>query len=99
MTRNELLARMGLTEKQLMELLHKFRHFYKSLDPKQKSVVKHSLPTLEAAAKSFGPDVTVDDLHELFGTDETDGPFGSNVAENQPNQGGNQTGSGTGTNK
>lgn len=85
MNRSEMLKRMGLSEQELKELLEHFRHFYKRLNDRQKAVVRRSLPTLEQAAKSFGPDVTSGQMQELFDADDNGGTFNSEIAGNQPN--------------
>lgn len=85
MTHKEMLKRMGLTEEEFRDLLTKFRHFYDLLNANQKAVVTRSLPTLEAAARSFGPDVSVEDMQELLGADAAGGVFGSNVLGQQTN--------------
>ena len=66
MTHDEMLKKMHLTDGELRDLLRKFHSFFKSLDKQQQAVVKYSLPKLERAAKTFGPDVTPDNLEDLL---------------------------------
>ena len=66
MTQEELLKELGLSHKELQELLAKIGTFLASLDERQQAVVKRSLPPLADAVKTFGPDVSADDLRKLF---------------------------------
>jgi hypothetical protein len=77
MTRDEMLNRMKLSDEELKDLLQKFKTFENSLNEHQRAVVRHSLPKPSAAAKTFGADVTADDLKALFGTDSTTVSFGA----------------------
>jgi hypothetical protein len=92
MTREEMLKRMRLTEEELHHLLKAFRKFYTSLNQRQQAVVKRSLPSLDQAAKSFGPDVKPPDIVRLFDTDNSGGSFNSEIGELQPNGDGNGNG-------
>lgn len=65
MTRDEMLAKMHLNDKQLRELLKKFLAFYHSLDKDQQRVMQRSMLPLAQAARTFGPDVTVGDIEKL----------------------------------
>jgi hypothetical protein len=85
MDRKEMLKRMGLSEPELKDLLAHFRHFYSHLNERQKKVVRRSLPSLEQAAKTFGPGVSPDQMQELFDADSGGGTFNSEIAGNQVN--------------
>lgn len=80
MTRDEMLKRMGLTSDGLNDLLKQYREFHDKLKPEQQSVLKRSLPSLEDAAKSFGPDVTPKDLQDLFDPTSSGAMFSMYVA-------------------
>jgi hypothetical protein len=80
MTRDEMHARLGLSPKDLTDLLNKYRDFHKGLSDAQKAVVTRSLPSIEDAMKSFGPDVTPEDLQSLFDPDSTGAMFSMYVA-------------------
>lgn len=67
MNRDEMLKKLRLTEAQYRDLMAKYVTFCKSLDNSQKRVVRHNMPKLEKAAKSFGPDVTVEDFKKFCG--------------------------------
>jgi len=67
MSHEEMLKKLGLTEAQHRDLMTKLLHFCRSLDDSQKKVVKDNLPTLEEAARSFGPDVSVEDFKKFCG--------------------------------
>jgi hypothetical protein len=86
MTRSEMLKKMGLKDEELKDLMQKFRNFKDTLNAHQLRVVTRSLPTVTAAAKTFGDDVTAEDLQQLFGTDATSGSFGAHGLNNGPNQ-------------
>lgn len=79
-TREELLRRLGLTDKELRDFLSKFMAFYRSLNEPQKRVIERTLPTLEQAARSFGPDVTVQDIEALVGSEVPGGSSGCVIA-------------------
>jgi hypothetical protein len=68
MNRDGLLEKLQLKDPQLKDLLKKFKeNFYDELDDEQRTVVRRSLPSLHEALTWLGPDVTVDQLRELFG--------------------------------
>jgi hypothetical protein len=67
MTRDELLEKLKLTDRQLKDLLAKFEAFQNDLDADQLKVLKRSLPTLCEALSWLGPHATEDQLRELFG--------------------------------
>lgn len=91
MTRNEMLKRMGLREDQLIHLLESFSRFYNSLDAAQKKVVNRSLPTLERAAKTFGPDVNPVEIQKYFDTNASGATFNSEMGELESNRGSSDT--------
>jgi hypothetical protein len=67
MSHDEMIRRLGLKDQQdLKDLLSKYTTFVKGLSPAQQLVLKRSLPSVEEAAASFGPDVTADDLQKFF---------------------------------
>lgn len=68
MNRDEMLRKLGLTDAQYRDLMGKLLTFCQSLDDSQKRVVRHNLPNLEEAARSFGPDVSVEDFKRFCGT-------------------------------
>lgn len=70
MDRQRLLKRLKLTQHELDDLLNKWRHFTKSLNPAQRRVIDVSLPSKETALKTFGSDCSEQDLLDLFGSDE-----------------------------
>lgn len=80
MTRDEMLRRLGLTELELEDLLDKYRQFHKSLSDRQRVVMTRSLPSVEEAIRSFGPDVTVDDMQILLDPNSTGAMFSMYVA-------------------
>ena len=86
MTRDEMLKRMKLTDEELKDLIHKCKNFHNSLNEHQRAVVTHSLPTVTAAAKTFGPDVTAEDLKKNLGIDFTAGAFGASGIEEIENK-------------
>jgi hypothetical protein len=67
MNHDEMLRKLGLTEAQYRDLMDKFLKFCQGLDEDQKKLVRHNLPSLEQAAKSFGPDVSVEDFKKFVG--------------------------------
>lgn len=74
MTREEMLKRLGVTEAELRDFLHRFSQFAASLDPKQRAMLERSMPSMEEARKAFGPDVSEEDLLKLFGGGRMDTP-------------------------
>lgn len=67
MTREEMLKKLRLTEAEYTDLISQFLKFTGNLDEAQKRVVRHNMPKLEKAARSFGPDVTVEDFKKFCG--------------------------------
>jgi hypothetical protein len=65
MTRDEMLQKMGLSDQDHKELLVKFAAFHASLKPSQQEVLMRSMLPLDQAAKSFGPNVTVEHLQAI----------------------------------
>jgi hypothetical protein len=74
MNREELLHELGLSSVQLEDLLRKFRALLTSLDERQQTVVRRSLPTMAEALTALGTDVTPDDLQKLFRHDSNETP-------------------------
>lgn len=66
MTNDEMLAQLGLTMDQLLDLLQKLSNFVKNLDSAQLAVVLSSMPTLTQAAALFGPYTSAGDLQRLL---------------------------------
>jgi hypothetical protein len=66
MTHPEMLKKLGLSAEEHKELMSKFSTFYSSLSESQKTVVRHTMPSAEQAAKSFGPGVTVEHVQSLY---------------------------------
>lgn len=62
MTREEMLKKSGLTEKEFKDLVEKFKKFLNSLDTAQRAAVDRWLPSAEKIAASFGPALTVEQL-------------------------------------
>lgn len=67
MTHREMIAKLGLTEAQYRDLMANFLTFCRTLDDAQKRVVRHNMPKLEEAARSLGPDVSVEDFQKFCG--------------------------------
>lgn len=65
MDKQEMLGKLGLSEDEYKKLLTKFATFFNSLEDNQKRVINNWLPHLDEIAKSFGPDVTVEQLKKL----------------------------------
>lgn len=66
MSHDEMLSRMGLSSTDLPDLMSKYKSFMDGLSDAQKLVIQRSLPSVEEATASFGPDVTADDLQKFF---------------------------------
>ncbi len=67
MNREQMLAQLGLTSDEFTDLLQKYETFVNSLNESQKTVLAQSIPSLDAAAASFGGNVTPSDLEGIFG--------------------------------
>lgn len=80
MSRDEMLNRLGLSDADLTDLLTQYNDFVGKLKPGQQAVIKRSLPTVQEATQSFGPDVTADDMQELFDPNGTGGMFSMYIA-------------------
>jgi hypothetical protein len=67
-TKRQLLKKLGLRQRELDDMLHKFKTgFYDKLKARQQKVVRRSLPTLCEALSWLGPHATEKELRELFG--------------------------------
>jgi len=77
MTRDEMLKKLGITNEEFKDLVHKLEKLYLSLTESQRVVFVRSFPTAASAAASFGKDVTSDQLQRLFAADPTNEPFAS----------------------
>ncbi len=85
MTRDEMLRELGLTQEQLKDLLKRHSDFMNSLDAAQKALVKSWSPSLEAAARSFGPGATAHDVQNLINHATPHGSVANhNVAKGNP---------------
>jgi hypothetical protein len=78
MTRNEMLEQAGLTDEDLKDLVQRFHAFHRSLNERQRAAVNRSLPSTAAAAATFGPDVTAEQLGDLIGFDAGPGALSPN---------------------
>ena len=65
-TDDQILLRMGLTDEEVRDAEIKFSRLANSLDAAQRKTLHESTPTAEAAAKTFGPDVTAARLMEFI---------------------------------
>lgn len=87
MTRDEMLNKMGLTDAEHRDLMAKFTAFQNSLNANQKRVMSRSVVSLSQAAKSFGPNVTADDVQSnLIGPTGGSSVGGCHSATNASNQ-------------
>jgi hypothetical protein len=88
MTRDEMLRKLGLTNEEFKDLIHKLERLHQSLTESQRAVFVRSFPTAASAAASFGSDVSADQLQRLFAADPANEPFASGkvafVASNPP---------------
>ena len=75
MNREDMLAKLGVSQDQLQDLFRKFEAFFSSLDTQQQQVVKVSLPSVKEAVDAFGADATESDLLNLFQADEQRPPL------------------------
>lgn len=62
MTRNEMLEKLGLTDRDFNNLLDQFRQFYGSLNAAQQAVVNRMMPKFKRTAAILGGNVTSDEL-------------------------------------
>lgn len=65
MTHPEMLKQLGLSHDEHKELVSKFSDFYSSLNERQKTVIRRTMPSAEQAAKSFGSGTTVEHVQSL----------------------------------
>jgi hypothetical protein len=65
-TDDQILQKIGLTDKEVRDAEAKFSDLVKTLDPAQRDTLKRSTPTAEAAAKTLGPEVTAERLLEFI---------------------------------
>lgn len=86
MDRRELLDKLHLSDPEFRQMLHEFSRFYNSLNHKQQRVVRNSMLSLAQAAKTYGDDVTEQDLAALCGGDGVPGICGCTAADGGPNQ-------------
>ena len=87
MTHDDMLKKMGLTHDEHKDLLSKFSAFHGSLNDNQKKVMARSMPTLEQAAKSFGPGVTPQHLEAFAAPGDAGGGSGCSIALVSPSDG------------
>ena len=66
MTDAQLLERMGLTEKELHEVLQKFNEFVEGLNPQERRYVLHGLKSAREAAAELDEDVTPERLEQFM---------------------------------
>jgi hypothetical protein len=62
----QILLKMGLSDGDLQDAEAKFADLVKTLSPAQIKTLQQSTPTAEAAAKTFGPEVTAECLMEFI---------------------------------
>jgi hypothetical protein len=73
MTREQLLKELGLSSRELRDLMKRFGDFVASLKKNQQAVVKRSLPTLSEATALSKSDVKPEELQRLFEEDQPQG--------------------------
>ena len=66
MTHEEFLYQLGLSREEFRDLLQKFSYFLGTLNEAQKDAVRRSNPTIAEAARSFGPEVTPEELEKIL---------------------------------
>lgn len=68
MTREQMLNKLGTTDEDFRDYLRKHSSFLNSLEPRQREFHHNHVGKMkvEEIAKSFGPDVTVKDIEDLF---------------------------------
>jgi hypothetical protein len=68
MTREQMLNKLGTTDDDFRDYLRKFNSFLNSLKPMQREFHHNHVGkmTVKELAKSFGPDVTEEDIELLF---------------------------------
>jgi hypothetical protein len=73
MTRAQLLKELGLSSRELHDLMKSFGEFLAKLKPNQRAVVERSLPTLAEASALSRAEVKPDELQQLFEEDQPQG--------------------------
>ena len=68
MNRADMLLQLGLSDSEFSDLLQKFNGFVNQLNSNQQNVIQNSIISISAAAATFGPTATVDDVQNLLGT-------------------------------
>ncbi len=66
MTREEMLSEIGLSDGDFRDFLTKVAAFRSSLNPQQLAFYNRSMPTVAEVAQAFGPDVSIQDVENLF---------------------------------
>jgi hypothetical protein len=66
MTREQMLALLGIADADFRDFLTKLAAFRGSLNNDQLAFFHRSLPTVEQVAQAFGPDCSVSDVEQLF---------------------------------
>jgi hypothetical protein len=66
MNQTDLYKVLGVDKQHLQVFLRKYREFLKTLIPIEQQLLTRSTPTVEMALKYFTPDVTAEELTELF---------------------------------
>lgn len=75
MTRDQMLARMGIGEADFRDYLQKYSKFVASLNEVQRKFHKKNAPgkTVGKIARSLGPDASPEEVQELFQDAPADG--------------------------
>lgn len=84
MTHDDMLKGLNLQNDELVDLLTKFERFHSSLNPRQQKVIDSSLPTAVAAAKTFSPNVTPENLQQLLSDSSPSGTAMMAYAQETP---------------
>lgn len=66
MTREEMLAKLGISDEDFRDFLRKLEAFRRSLNPAQLEFFHRNLPTAIQVAEAFGPTATVEEVEALF---------------------------------
>ena len=67
MNRQQMLAKMGLSEDDFNDLVSKITNLRNSLNPAQKAAFDKSLPTSQQLARSFSSDCSAADVESQLG--------------------------------
>lgn len=67
MTREQMLAQLGISDPDFRDFLTKLAVFRDSLNADQLAFFHRSLPTIQQVAQAFGPDCSIQDVEQLFG--------------------------------